>query len=97
MRLAGSPEMYQALVKHLVSDDMPRPAAGHMAAEVLAHGEGVDTSIEHFVQAYRSFKEQGFSDEAAQHLAVESLEDEGEGQVGGMDDETISGSGGRYQ
>jgi hypothetical protein len=89
--------MYQALVKHLTSDEMPQPAAGHMAAEVLTHGEGVDTGVEHFRQAYESFKQQGFSDEAAQHLAVESLEDEGEGQVGGMDDETISGSGGRYQ
>ena len=73
--------MYQALVKHLTSDDMPQPAAGHMAAEVLTHGEGVDTSIEHFRQAYESFKQQGFSDEAAQHLAVESLE-EAEGSPG---------------
>jgi hypothetical protein len=81
MRLAGSPEVYQALVKHLTSDEMPRPAAGHMAAEVLTHGEGVDTSIERFRQAYESFKQQGFSDEAAQHLAVESLE-EGESYSG---------------
>lgn len=74
--------MYQALVKHLTSDEMPRPAAGHMAAEMLTHGEGVDTSIEHFRQAYESFKRQGFSDEAAQHLAVESLEEAGESAGG---------------
>lgn len=73
--------MYQALVKHLVSDEMPQPAAGHMAAEVLTHGEGVDTSIERFRQAYEAFRQQGFSDEAAQHLAVESLE-EPEGPLG---------------
>lgn len=80
MRLAGSPQVYEALAKHFTSDEMPRPAAQHMAAEVMTHGEGMDTSIERFQRLYRSFREQGFEDEAAQHLAVESLEQQsGEG------------------
>ena len=79
MRLAGSPEMFQALAKHFTSDDMPPPAAQHMAAEVMAHGEGMDTSVERFNAVYQSLLEQGYSDEAAQHLAVEALEQAGEG------------------
>lgn len=79
MRLAASPEVYRALVKHFVSDDMPTPAAGHMAAEVMSHGDGMDTSIERFNTAYRGFREQGFDEEAAQHLAVEALEQDHEG------------------
>lgn len=79
MRLAGSPEIFQALAKHFTSDDMPRPAAQHMAAEVLTHGEGMDTSIDRFNQVYQSLRSQGYDDEAAQHLAVEALEQAGEG------------------
>lgn len=79
MRLAASPEVYQALAKHFTSDDMPRPAAAHMAAEVLTHGEGMDTSVARFNELYRSLRGQGFNDEAAQHLAVEALEQENEG------------------
>jgi len=79
MRLAASPEVYRALAKHFTSDDVPRPAAAHMAAEVLTHGEGMETSIARFDEVYRSLRSQGFDDEAAQHLAVESLEQGHEG------------------
>lgn len=82
MRLAGSPEVFEALAKHFTSDEMPRPAAGHMAAEVMVHGQEMDTSIERFQRLYRSLREQGYSDEAAQHLAVEALEESAEGDGG---------------
>lgn len=74
MRLAGSPEIFQSLAKHFTSDNIPQPAAGHMAAEVMTHGEEMDTSVERFKALYQSYRQQGFGDEAAQHLAVEALE-----------------------
>lgn len=82
MRLAGSPEIFEALATHFTSDQMPRPAAGHMAAEVMVHGQEMDTSVERFQQLYRSLRDQGYSDEAAQHLAVEALEEAGGGGEG---------------
>lgn len=79
MRLAGSPEVFEALARHFSSDDIPAPAADHMAAEVMTHGQQMDTSVEHFNQLYRSLRQQGYSDEAAQHLAVEAMEQAAEG------------------
>jgi|694.fasta_scaffold06511_6 hypothetical protein len=78
MRLAGSPEIYEALAKHFVSDDVPRPAAEHMAAEVMVHGDDADIRIDEFMRYYGMYKDKGFSDQAAQHLAVEALEGEGD-------------------
>jgi len=76
MRLAGSPEVYQALAQHFVSDDVPEGAAHHMAAEVMAHGDDVDTSVERFFQIYRQLLEQGYDERAAEHLAIEIMEQE---------------------
>lgn len=74
MRLAGGPEIYEALAKHFASDDVPRPAAEHMAAEVMVHGEDADTRIEQFMRYYGMYVDKGFSKQAAQHLAVEAME-----------------------
>jgi hypothetical protein len=76
MRLAGSPQIYEALAQHFVSDDVPPGAARHLAAEVMTHGEEADTSIQRFQAFYEQLLEQGYSAEAAQHLAVELMEQE---------------------
>jgi hypothetical protein len=76
MRLAGSPEIYQALAQHFVSDDVPEGAAHHLAAEVVAHGDDVDTSAERFFQIFQQLLEQGYDERAAEHLAVEIMEKE---------------------
>jgi hypothetical protein len=82
MRLAGSPEIYEALSRHFVSDDVPRGAAQHLAAEVMAHGEGAETSVERFQGFYEQLLAQGYSPDAAQHLAVELMEAPGGGRGG---------------
>lgn len=74
MRLAGQPEIYSALARHFVSDDVPPQAARHLAAEVVAHGDDVDTSIDRFFHFYELLKSKGYADEPAQHLAVEMME-----------------------
>lgn len=74
MRLAGHPDVYEALAKHFVSDDVPRPAAEHMAAEVMVHGEEADTRIDAFMKYFAMYKDKGFSEQAAQHMAVEAME-----------------------
>lgn len=74
MRLAGQPEIYNALAKHFASDDVPDSAAHHLAAEVMTHGDDVDTSIDRFFHFYELLKSKGYADEAAQHLAVEMME-----------------------
>lgn len=84
MRLAGSPEVYEALARHFISDDVPQGAAQHLAAEVMAHGEDAETSIKLFQEFYEQLLAQGYSPEAAQHLAVELMEKECGGHQGGQ-------------
>ena len=83
MRKAGDfvddPEMFQTIWKHLKSDGMPDQAANQLTAEMVMHGDDVDTSIESYERNYANFKEKGYCPEAAQALAVESLEGESEG------------------
>ena len=80
MRKAGDfvddPEMFQTIWKHLKSDGMPDQAANQLTAEMMMHGDDIDTSIESYERNYANFKEKGYCPEAAQALAVESLEDE---------------------
>ena len=79
MRLAGqsaeeNPEVFQTIWKHLKSDGMPDQAANQLTAEMLTHGEDIDSSIEKYQRYYDNFKERGYNEHAAQAMAVESLE-----------------------
>ena len=78
MRKAGDfvddPEMFQTIWKHLKSDGVPDQAANQLTAEMMMLGDDIDTSIEAFERNYANFKEKGYCPEAAQALAVESLE-----------------------
>jgi hypothetical protein len=76
MRMAGSPEVYDALAQHFESDGVPEGAANHMAAEVTTHGTEFDSGVERFMEIYKRLIEQGYDRDAAQHLAVEMLEQE---------------------
>ena len=82
MRKAGEfvddPEMFQTIWKHLKSDGMPDQAANQLTAEMMVHGDDIDSSIESYERNYANYKEKGFCPEAAQALAVESLEMEDE-------------------
>ncbi len=79
MRLAGDhtkhdPEVFQTIWKHLKSDGMEDQAANHLTAEMLHHGEALDSSIEQYERNLSNYKEKGFNEHAAQAMAVESLE-----------------------
>ena len=79
MRLAGEspkadPEVFQTIWKHLKSDGMPDQAANQMTAEMLTHGEDIDSSVEKYQRYYDNFRERGYNEHAAQAMAVESLE-----------------------
>ena len=79
MRLAGEqpkhdPEVFQTIWKHLKTDGMPDQAANHLTAEMLHHGEDLDSSIEQYERNFSNYKEKGFNEHAAQAMAVESLE-----------------------
>ena len=79
MRLAGEqpkgdPEVFQTIWKHLKSDGMPDQAANQLAAEMMVHGEDIDTSIEKYERYYDNYKEKGFCEHAAQAMAVEAME-----------------------
>ncbi len=79
MRLAGEqpkndPEIFQTIWKHLKSDGMPDQAANQLTAEMVTHGEDVDSSIERYERNYDNFRERGYNEHAAQAMAVESLE-----------------------
>lgn len=74
MRLAGSPEVYDALARQYVGQGIPRGAADHLAAEVLADGDAVDTRTDTFFRLYELLQSKGYSETAAEHLAVEMME-----------------------
>ena len=80
MRKAGEfvddSEMFQTIWKHLKSDGMPDQAANQLTAEMVTHGDDVDSSIEAYERNYANYKERGFNEHAAQAMAVESLEHE---------------------
>ena len=67
-------EVFQTIWKHLKSDGMPDQAANQLTAEMLTHGEDIDSSIEAYERNYANYKEKGFNEHAAQAMAVESLE-----------------------
>ncbi len=79
MRLAGEqpkhdPEVFQTIWKHLKTDGVPDQAANHLTAEMLHHGEDLDSSIEQYERNYTNYREKGYNEHAAQTMAVESLE-----------------------
>lgn len=79
MRLAGDqpkhdPEVFQTIWKHLKTDGIPDQAANHLTAEMLHHGEDLDSSIEQYERNFSNYREKGFNEHAAQAMAVESLE-----------------------
>ena len=80
MRKAGEvvndPEMFQTIWKHLKSDGMPDQAANQLTAEMMNHGENIDSSIEAYERNFANFKERGYNEHAAQAMAVESLEND---------------------
>lgn len=69
-----SPEVFQTIWKHLKTDGVPDQAANHLTAEMLHHGEDLESSIETYERNYRNYREKGFNEHAAQAMAVESLE-----------------------
>ena len=70
----GAPEVFSTIQKHLKTDGVPEQAANQMTAEMLTHGEDFDSSVENYQRYYENYKEKGFSQDAAQALAVEALE-----------------------
>ena len=79
MRLAGErcqsdPEMFQTIWKHLKTDGMPDQAANQLTAEMMVHGDDVDSSVEKYQRYYDNYKTKGYNEHAAQAMAVEALE-----------------------
>jgi hypothetical protein len=79
VRLAGEacqcdPEVFQTIWKHLKSDGMPDQAANQLAAEMMVHGEDIDSSVEQYERYYDNYREKGFNEHAAQAMAVEAME-----------------------
>jgi hypothetical protein len=74
MRLAGSPELFDALVRQYAGRGIPRGAAQHIAAEVTAGDQSVDNQLDAFFGLYELLQSKGYSESAAQHLAVEMME-----------------------
>ena len=58
----GDPEVFQTIWKHLKSDGMPDQAANQLTAEMLTHGEDVDSSIEKYERYYDNFRERGYNE-----------------------------------
>ena len=63
------PEVFQTIWKHLKTDGMPDQAANQLTAEMLTHGEDIDSSIEAYERNYANFRERGYNEHAAQAMA----------------------------
>ena len=74
MRLAGSPELFDALVRQYAGRGIPRGAAQHLAAEVTTGAQSIDNQLDAFFGLYELLQSKGYSASAAQHLAVEMME-----------------------
>lgn len=74
MRLAGSPELFDALVRQYAGRGIPRGAADHLAAEVVTGDDAVQGRLDAFFGLYELLQSKGYSPSAAQHLAVEMME-----------------------
>lgn len=74
MRLAGSPEVYEVLSRRFADSGMPGEASRHLAAEVMADGDRIDARLDTFFRMYELLQSKGYSESAAQHLAVEMME-----------------------
>lgn len=74
MRLAGSPELFNALVRQYAGRGIPREAAHHLAADAVTDGERLDSRLDAFFGLYELLQSKGYSEAAAQHLAVEMME-----------------------
>jgi hypothetical protein len=74
MRLAGSPELFDALVRQYAGRGIPRAAASHLAAEVATGDQSIDNRLDAFFGLYELLQSKGYSESAAQHLAVEMME-----------------------
>jgi len=74
MRLAGSPGIYNALARQFTGQGIPRGAAQHLAAEVLVDGNAIESQTDAFFDLYELLRSKGYSDTAAQHVAVEMME-----------------------
>jgi hypothetical protein len=74
MRLAGSPEVYDVLSRRFADGGVPGEASRHLAAEVMVDGGQIDTRLDTFFRMYELLQSKGYSEPAAQHLAVEMME-----------------------
>jgi hypothetical protein len=74
MRLAGSPELFDALVRQYAGRGIPRGAAQHLAAEIATGDQQVESKLDAFFGLYELLQSKGYSESAAQHLAVEMME-----------------------
>ena len=70
-----SPDVFQAIWKHLKSDGVEDQAANQMAAEMIFNGEDFESSIEVYERNLENYKSKGFNEHAAQAMAVESMEE----------------------
>ena len=73
MRLAGSPEVYEALSRRPPAGEAPQDSA-------VVAGPGADTStadpgagLDRFLELHALLRSKGYSEQAAQHSALEML------------------------
>ena len=55
----ADPEVFQTIWKHLKTDGMPDQAANQLTAEMLTHGEDLDSSIEQYERILVTSKKKG--------------------------------------
>lgn len=73
MRLAGSPEVYTAISGRLDPAESQR-LTGASAARATAEADAIDSRLEAFFRLYELLQSKGYSESAAQQVAVEMME-----------------------
>lgn len=74
MRLAGSPEVYGVLSKRFADQGALNDGSQQGGAGGIPDSDQIDARLDAFFRMYELLQSKGYSEPAAQHLAVEMME-----------------------
>ena len=73
MRLAGSPEVYEALSRRPSAGEVPQGLAAAAGSGADANTADPGAGLDRFLELHALLRSKGYSEQAAQHSALEML------------------------
>ncbi len=73
MRLAGSPEVYEALTRRSPAGEVPQSAVAAAGSSASTSTADPGTGLDRFLELHALLRSKGYSEQAAQHSALEMV------------------------